>query len=322
MIERIDIKEYYDLCNLLLSNVKKNEKKYEYPFCFEITDASTSKTFLLQADTEYETEEWICTVQNAISDRISNFHEIKDFVLDGKNSGKKNAVDNIKEENDDDINNKKIDDIINNNICADCGAKNPTWLCLNWLSIICIDCSAIHRSLGANISKVKGFRLDNISNDIIELLENIKQSEINEILEKNLKDDEKPKPESKYNIKEQFIIEKYKNKKYIDNNNLDMNNENIGEILFKIIEDNNLLDIYKYIKNDYDITNKIIIVNGEEYELLHYCAFKGKIQIIKLLYALGVDINKEDNKGLKPIIYAKLNKKTEVIEYLGKKEKI
>jgi Arf-GAP/coiled-coil/ANK repeat/PH domain-containing protein len=322
MIERIDIKEYYDLCNLLLSNVKKNEKKYEYPFCFEITDASTSKTFLLQADTEYETEEWICTVQNAISDRISNFHEIKDFVLDGKNSGKKNAVDNIKEENDDDINNKKIDDIINNNICADCGAKNPTWLCLNWLSIICIDCSAIHRSLGANISKVKGFRLDNISNDIIELLENIKQSEINEILEKNLKDDEKPKPESKYNIKEQFIIEKYKNKKYIDNNNLDMNNENIGEILLKIIEDNNLLDIYKYIKNDYDITNKIIIVNGEEYELLHYCAFKGKIQIIKLLYALGVDINKEDNKGLKPIIYAKLNKKTEVIEYLGKKEKI
>ena len=322
MIERIDIKNYNDLCNLLLSNVKKNEKKYEYPFCFEITDASTSKTFLLQAYTEYETEEWISAVQNAISDRISNFHEIKDIDLDGKNTGKKNIVDNIKEENDDDINNKKIDDIINNNICADCGAKNPTWLCLNWLSIICIDCSAIHRSLGANISKVKGFRLDNISNDIIELLENIKQSEINEILEKNLKDDEKPKPESKYNIKEQFIIEKYKNKKYIDNNNLDMNNENIGTILIKIIEDNNLLDIYRYIKNDYDITNKIIIDNGEEYELLHYCAFKGKIQIIKLLYALGVDINKEDNKGLKPIIYAKLNKKTEVIEYLSKKEKI
>ena len=54
----------------------------------------------------------------------------------------------------------------------------PTWLCINWLTIICIDCSAIHRGLGSNISKVKGFRLDNISNDLIELLNVLKQDEI------------------------------------------------------------------------------------------------------------------------------------------------
>ena len=79
MIERIGIKEHFDLCNLLLSNVKKNEKKYDYPFCFEITDARSKKTFLLQGDTEYETEEWICTIQNAISDRISTFQEKTDL---------------------------------------------------------------------------------------------------------------------------------------------------------------------------------------------------------------------------------------------------
>ena len=43
MIEVIDINEYNDLCNLLLSTVKKLDKKYEYPFCFEIIDASTKK---------------------------------------------------------------------------------------------------------------------------------------------------------------------------------------------------------------------------------------------------------------------------------------
>lgn len=321
MIERIEIKEYYDLCNLLLSNVKKNEKKYEYPFCFEITDASSKKTFILQGDTEYETEEWICTIQNAISDRISTFQEITD-LNDKKNGNKiQNNLNNNNKEEINDINNKKITNIINNNICADCGAKNPTWLCINWLVIICIDCSAIHRSLGANISKVKGFRLDNISNDYIELLDIIKQEEINAILEKNLKDGEKPIPESEYNIKEQFIIEKYKNKKYLENCNLDMNKEEKIKLLINAIEENNLLDIYKYIKQNFDNINELYNINGEEYGLLHYCAYKGYIQIIKLLYALGADINKEDSKGLKPIIYAKLKKNTEIIEYLNKKEK-
>ena len=330
MIEKIELNEYFELCNLLLTNVKKNEAKYEYPFCFEIVDATTKKTYILQADTEYEADEWISTLQNEISFLISNFQDPNSNVKkEEKNEIKNENINNDKaniniineEKNDNNNNSNLINDLINNNVCADCGAKNPAWLCTNWLTIICINCSAFHRNLGANISKVKGFQLDNISNDLVELLNNLKQEDINKILENNLKKEEKPKPESDYNEKENFVTEKYKNKKYIDKKDLNINKEEVINRIVKAIDDDNLLDIYKLILQNIDDINGIYDIKGEEYGLLHYCASLGKILMVKLLCNLGADANKEDAKGLKPIIYAKLNRKKEVIEYLSKKTK-
>ena len=330
MIEKIELNEYFELCNLLLTNVKKNEAKYEYPFCFEIVDATTKKTYILQADTEYEAYEWISTLQNEISFLISNFQdpnsnvkkeEKNEIKNENINNGKANINIINEEKNDNNNNSNLINDLINNNVCADCGAKNPAWLCTNWLTIICINCSAFHRNLGANISKVKGFQLDNISNDLVELLNNLKQEDINKILENNLKKEEKPKPDSDYNVKENFVTEKYKNKKYIEKKDLNINKEEVINRIVKAIDDDNLLDIYKLILQNIDDINGIYDIKGEEYGFLHYCASLGKILMVKLLCNLGADANKEDAKGLKPIIYAKLNRKKEVIEYLSKKTK-
>lgn len=330
MIEKIELNEYFELCNLLLTNVKKNEAKYEYPFCFEIVDATTKKTYILQADTEYEADEWISTLQNEISFLISNFQdpnsnvkkeEKNEIKNENINNGKANINIINEEKNDNNNNSNLINDLINNNVCADCGAKNPAWLCTNWLTIICINCSAFHRNLGANISKVKGFQLDNISNDLVELLNNLKQEDINKILENNLKKEEKPKPDSDYNVKENFVTEKYKNKKYIEKKDLNINKEEVINRIVKAIDDDNLLDIYKLILQNIDDINGIYDIKGEEYGFLHYCASLGKILMVKLLCNLGADANKEDAKGLKPIIYAKLNRKKEVIEYLSKKTK-
>ena len=281
-------------------------------------------------------EEWINVITNVISEQIITFDKNKEkndnfIILNDENNNDityniETGLNSIihestklkKEEEKKNI----INNLINDNIFSDCGAPKPTWISINWLTMICIECSGIHRNLGVHISKIRSLELDNIGDEYLEILCFINQREINNILEEELSlyEEEKPKYDSSRNAKEKLIINKYKEKKYM-NKDINMSNDIIIKNLFESIEKNDLLNIYKLIKLNLIELNKTYKIDNNEYGFIHHCIKFDMILCLKLLYIMGADFNIYDSKGQMPKNLAKNNKQNYIYEFICEKEK-
>ncbi|CAB1455670.1 unnamed protein product [Pleuronectes platessa] len=70
-----------------------------------------------------------------------------------------------------------------NGLCVDCEAPNPTWASLNLGSLICIECSGIHRNLGTHLSRVRSLDLDDWPPELTQVLAAIGNHMANSIWE-------------------------------------------------------------------------------------------------------------------------------------------
>ncbi|KAH0789052.1 ARF GAP-like zinc finger-containing protein [Histomonas meleagridis] len=128
---------------LLLTTVKPI-KDPERRFCFTII--SQEKVYVLQALTEWDMNEWIAVIQNNIQYLLDHSGEdIKETTTFTKDSSNDSPL-----------------SVECNCVCADCGAPNPVWCCINWGVCICINCSGVHRSLTTSVSKVRSLTLDRL----------------------------------------------------------------------------------------------------------------------------------------------------------------
>ena len=184
-----------ELADIKLCKVKETNE-YDHMFCFELVSVAVKKPIILQADSEVLMNEWISAIQthtetvlfksphiemnaapakknllsdilNPLTQKLSNQEKPNSIKATSSANSNANAAANSP------TNKAKqalIAKILESNLCSDCGASAPSWVSLNLGTIICIECSGVHRRLGKSlqIASLKRIRAKHIKGEVIE----------------------------------------------------------------------------------------------------------------------------------------------------------
>lgn len=288
------------LCNVKPSH---HDKRLN---CFEIT-TSTGTKFVFQALNNSEATSWIKTIENSRmalhTEKLDSLHSKHISKFEDK------TILPVSEHSHNNVDDHHIKQLYNiahsgNDICADCGSNESVdWVSMNFLVILCINCSSCHRNMGSHISKIKSLALDNFTKETLLLLGYVNNNHQASYLEANLKS--KPSFYS-YDERLGFIRNKYIDRQFAVKAN------NANDELIKAIGNADIPNTIKYISLGADPNCKTRIDDSSEqvslfeYSLQKYTLVNKEKYFIISEYLLlnGVKIEKVHKKfNLTPEAY-------------------
>ncbi|CAF1172445.1 unnamed protein product, partial [Didymodactylos carnosus] len=170
-------------------------------FVFEILSPNSSH--LLQADSQADFDQWINSLQLAIT------NSFKTLTLNGNDTitstpkapydDNPSAVLQAKMELKQKMIKEKIEHVRKmpgNERCCDCDAGNPEWASINLGIILCLQCCGAHRGLGVSLSKVRSLHMDSWDLETLLVMSELGNTIVNSIYESDMNRARKPNADS------------------------------------------------------------------------------------------------------------------------------
>ncbi|XP_071275166.1 arf-GAP with coiled-coil, ANK repeat and PH domain-containing protein 1 isoform X1 [Agelaius tricolor] len=179
----------------------------ERRFCFEVV--SPSKSCVLQADSGPGQQRWVSAVQSGIACAYSQGAPGQTVPpRAGSLSGPPPEPPPVL---------GAILGLEGNGSCCDCREPRPEWASVNLGITLCIQCSAIHRSLGVHFSKVRSLTLDSWEPELVKLMCSLGNLALNGIYEARVEEMgvKRPPPSCSRAQRESWIRAKYVEKRFV-----------------------------------------------------------------------------------------------------------
>ncbi|CAF0773886.1 unnamed protein product [Brachionus calyciflorus] len=262
-----------------------------------------NKQWHFEAASNEEREEWVQAVEQQI---LSSLQLNETNKLKAKNGGF--TADNITI--------LTMKSVPGNMTCADCDAPNPVWASLNHGSLICIECSGIHRNLGTHLSRVRSLELDDWSNELVQLMTSIGNKMINSVYEANCGKYGKPKPNpgTPREEKEKWIRAKYESKLFLAP--LPRSDISLGKQLIDAVNRKDIPGVIQCLAHSKPEDVNTIISQTDKRTSLHLAASLANLVILQLLIWYGADVELLDSQNRNALSYARTSNSNECAQLL------
>ncbi|KAF9973115.1 Arf-GAP with coiled-coil, ANK repeat and PH domain-containing protein 2 [Actinomortierella ambigua] len=299
--------------NLRVCTVKIIENG-DRPYLFEVI--SPMKVHVLQAENAEEMKEWVNCLQNAIT-AAHNSDKAPETRGFGNSAAKERHEPSFSQHGGSPNLNGNTDydkqlllqvrRIPGNEKCADCRSLSPMWASVNLGTVLCIECSGIHRSLGVHVSKVRSLNLDKWETEAVGVMLALGNEKTNSVFEAKLNaggeerwitvNSERPE-------KERFIVAKYIKKEFIEDgeSRKEFLTRSVHEVFWTAMDCSDFPEALRCLALGANVDYK----NPDHNSMtaLHRAIARKDDTAVEFLFQWYSDINATDGAGWSPLHHA------------------